>query len=98
MTACRPLPGAKVREIYTFEVMSSTDWGSAALEPFSPQLSVDITDYLDVKLAVLDAYRIEMKSVPHSRSIEHVRALALHRGHSVGVHAAEAFMMVRVLR
>jgi LmbE family N-acetylglucosaminyl deacetylase len=98
MTACRPLPGSTVREIYAFEVMSSTEWGGPALAPFSPQLSLDITEYLGVKLAALDAYRIEMRAAPHSRSIEHIRALALHRGHSAGVHAAEAFMVVRVLR
>lgn len=98
MTACRPLPGATVREIYAFEVMSSTEWGGPGVVPFVPQLSVDITPHLDTKLAALAAYQLEMRPAPHSRSIEHIRALALHRGHSVGVHAAEAFMVVRVLR
>lgn len=31
MTACRPMPGATVREILTFEVMSSTEWSSVGL-------------------------------------------------------------------
>lgn len=28
MTACRPMPDHHVREVYTFEIMSSTDWAS----------------------------------------------------------------------
>lgn len=98
MTACRPLPGGTVREIYAFEVMSSTEWRGPGMVPFAPQLSVDISAYLDTKLTALAAYQLEMRPAPHSRSIEHIRALALHRGHSAGVHAAEAFMVVRVLR
>ena len=35
MTACRPLPGTTVREILTFEVMSSTEWGGG-WHPFFP--------------------------------------------------------------
>jgi LmbE family N-acetylglucosaminyl deacetylase len=34
MTACRPVPGHSVREIYAFEVMSSTDWATPFAEPF----------------------------------------------------------------
>lgn len=98
MVACRPLPGSTVKEIYAFEVMSSTEWGAPGMPWFTPQLSVDISDYIDIKLAALKDYQIEMRPVPHSRSIEHIRALALHRGYSVGVYAAEAFVTVRVLR
>jgi LmbE family N-acetylglucosaminyl deacetylase len=98
MIACRPLPGGTVREIYAFEVMSSTEWGGPGNVLFAPQLTVDISAHLDTKLTALAAYQLEMRPAPHSRSIEHIRALALHRGHSAGVHAAEAFMVVRVLR
>lgn len=98
MTACRPLPGQSVKEIYTFEVVSSTEWNSPFLYPFVPQLFVDITDHLDTKLKALEAYKIEMRPAPHSRSVEHIRALAIHRGHSAGVSAAEAFMVMRINR
>jgi LmbE family N-acetylglucosaminyl deacetylase len=98
MTACRPVPEGTVREIYAFEVMSSSEWGGPCSEPFIPQLFVDITPYLDVKIASLAAYQIEMRPLPHSRSVEHLRAMALHRGCSVGLYAAEAFMVIRVLK
>jgi LmbE family N-acetylglucosaminyl deacetylase len=53
MTACRPLPGTTVREILTFEVMSSTEWGGLA--PFLPNLFVDIGAQLHTKMRALEA-------------------------------------------
>ncbi len=97
MTACRPLPSASVREILTFEVMSSTEWGGGAA-PFLPNLFIDIGTQLETKMRALDAYELEMRAFPHSRSLEHIRHLARHRGSSVGVEAAEAFMVVRLIR
>ncbi len=98
MTACRPLPGCPVREILAFEVMSSTEWSGAGLLPFTPNLFVDISRHIDAKMRALEAYAFEMRVAPHSRSVEHLRHLAQHRGSCVGVEAAEAFMVMRALR
>ena len=98
MTICRPTPESSVKEIYAFEVMSSTEWNSVGLAPFLPNLFVDISGYLHAKLKALEAYGLEMRPTPHSRSMEHLTALAQHRGHSVGVDAAEAFMVMKILR
>lgn len=98
MTACRPIPEGPVKEIFTFEVMSSTEWSSVGLAPFLPSLFVDISAYLAIKLQALDAYALEMRSAPHSRSSEHLNILARHRGHCVGIEAAEAFMVMRMVR
>ncbi|MDR0674499.1 MAG: PIG-L family deacetylase [Zoogloeaceae bacterium] len=98
LTACRPQPGMRVREIYAFEVISSTEWNTPGIEPFAPQCHVDITPWLDKKMAALEAYQMEMRKAPHSRSPEHIGALAAHRGMCVGVAAAEAFMVTRICR
>lgn len=98
MIACRPMPGNSVRAIYAFEVMSSTEWATPAAEPFVPNHHVDINDYLDIKLLALKAYQLEMREAPHSRSIAHMTHLAYHRGHMVGMNAAEAFSIVRSIR
>jgi LmbE family N-acetylglucosaminyl deacetylase len=98
MTACRPTPDCMIREIYAFEVMSSTEWSSVGLMPFLPNLFVDISDFLATKMHALEAYALEMRSSPHSRSLEHIAELARHHGHCVGVPAAEAFMAMRVIR
>jgi len=95
MTACRPVPGSSVREILAFEVMSSTEWATPGVVPFLPNLFMDITENLQSKMQALSAYKLEMRSLPHSRSIEHVKCLAMHRGQSIGVKAAEGFEVVR---
>ncbi len=93
MTACRPIPGSSVKEIYTYEVMSSTEWaldGSA----FIPNYFVDINEFWDRKKSALDVYNDEMRISPHTRSIKHLESLAIHRGNCVGMEKAEAFQML----
>jgi hypothetical protein len=50
MTVCSPLPASNVREIPRFEVMSSTDWATPRVVPFTPNAFVDISDYFRIKL------------------------------------------------
>lgn len=95
MTACRPLPGCPVKKIYGFEVPSSTEWATPGEAPFCPTFFVDISSFLQTKLRALQAYSMEMRGKPHARSVHHVEALARHRGNSVGVEAAEAFVVYR---
>ncbi len=97
MTACRPMPNSSVRAIYAFEVMSSTEWATPTAEPFLPNYFVDISEFQEKKSKVLNVYHVEMRLMPHSRSVEHLANLAKHRGNSVGVSAAEAFMSIRVV-
>lgn len=98
MTACRPVPDSSVREIFGFEVLSSTEWSSKQTSPFVPNYFVDITQQLRTKLDALEAYAEEMRASPHSRSMAHVEVLAHHRGYSIGVDAAEAFEVYRIIR
>lgn len=96
ITACRPVPDAAVKAIYAFEIVSSTEWSSAALgEGFRPQRFVDISHILDRKLEALECYASEMRRFPHARSIEGIATLAKLRGASAGLQVAEAFMVVR---
>jgi LmbE family N-acetylglucosaminyl deacetylase len=96
LTACRPLPGARVRRILSFEVPSSTEWQApASAEAFMPAWFNDISDTLELKLKALDAYASEMRAWPHARSVEAVSHLARWRGASVGRSAAEAFTLLR---
>ena len=97
MTACRPQPGSTVREIYGFEVLSSTEWAATQESPFLPNCFVDISQHLRTKLKALEAYAEEMREAPHSRSMEHAEVLARHRGYSIGVDAAEAFEVYRII-
>jgi N-acetylglucosamine malate deacetylase 1 len=98
LTACRPMPGGRVGEIYAFEVMSSTEWASPLAKPFIPTHYVDISLYIEKKREALNAYALEMRKSPHSRSIAHIENLFRHRGNSIGVDAAEAFATIRTLK
>jgi len=98
MTACRPQPGHSVKEVYAFEVLSSTEWQSPGVLPFMPNVYVDITAFMETKRKVLAVYQGEMRLPPHSRSIENILRLNQLRGNSVGLEYAEAFMIVRQIR
>jgi len=97
MTACRPLPDSTVCEIYGFEVLSSTEWSTTQQSQFIPNFFVDITKYMSVKINSLKEYEEEMRAIPHSRSIKHVKVIAQHRGYSIGVEMAEGFEVYRII-
>ena len=96
VTACRPQPGHCVRRLLFFEVASSTEWQPPGSAPaFQPAVFYDVADTLAAKRQALAAYASEMRPWPHARSLEAVEHLARWRGASVGVVAAEAFMLGR---
>lgn len=96
VTACRPQPGHCVKSLLAFEVMSSTEWQPASSKiPFYPNWYVNVDRQIDSKLKALEIYKCEMREWPHARSIAAVSALASFRGASVGVSAAEAFVLMR---
>ena len=98
MTACRPQPDFCVKEIYSFEVLSSTEWQTPGLSPFEPNVYVDITDFIETKKQVLMAYTDEMRLPPHSRSIENALRLNKYRGNVIGKQYAEAFVLTRSIK
>ncbi len=96
MTACRPQPKNFVSEIYSFEVLSSTGWGSSTVEnTFIPNTFIDITKVWEKKMDALHCYNDEIRDFPHARSYKGVEVLAIYRGSSVGVGLAEAFQLER---
>lgn len=97
VTACRPLPGQPIRTILAFEVPSSTGWLGPRGSAFEPNWYVDVSATMDAKIAALREYAGEMRDFPHARSIEAISSLSRWRGASVGMRAAEAFVLVRRL-
>jgi LmbE family N-acetylglucosaminyl deacetylase len=99
LTATRPLPGLSVREIYAFDVQSSTEWAFQRLEPvFRANVFVDVSATLEAKLAALACCEGEGRPFPHPRSPEALRANAVRWGSVAGCEAAEAFELVRMVR
>jgi LmbE family N-acetylglucosaminyl deacetylase len=96
LTAFRPQPGEMCKEIRSFEIASSTDFGAAgAPRVFNPNVMVSIAKTWAKKLQALKAYAPEMRKAPHSRSYKGIEALARLRGASVGVEMAEGFELLR---
>ncbi len=99
LTATRPMLGQSVREIYSFEVPSSTEWAFQRIEPsFRPNVFVDIGETIEAKVTAMECYESEARKFPHPRSPEALRAIAKRWGATVGCSAAEAFELVRSIR
>ncbi|MBN1456725.1 MAG: PIG-L family deacetylase, partial [Sedimentisphaerales bacterium] len=96
ITAARPLPEEGSREIYSFEVLSSTEWAFPL--SFSPNVFFDITGTINLKEKAMEQYRSELKEFPHPRSIEGITVNAKTWGMKVGLECAEAFQNVRIIR
>jgi Uncharacterized proteins, LmbE homologs len=94
-TASRPLPGSRLAALLLFEVVSSTEWSAPGRDDFCPSWFIEVSPWMDCKHRALRAYGREMRGWPHARSHEAVDAMARWRGASVGVEAAEAFVLHR---
>lgn len=93
LVAMRPA-NHKVKRILSYETLSETEWGQS-IEPFTPNVYIDISDTIKTKIEAMKAYESELKQYPHPRSLEIIEALAKKRGSEVGVKFAEAFILIR---
>jgi N-acetylglucosamine malate deacetylase 1 len=98
MTACRPVPKSAIKEIYAFEVLSSTEWQTPGLNSFNPNVFINISDYIKIKKKVLKIYGGEMSQTPHARSVDNILRLNALRGNSVGYDYAESYMALRIIK
>lgn len=96
LTATRPMPNESVKEIYSFEILSSTEWNFPTL--FSPDVFIDISQTLEHKINAMKFYNSELCNFPHPRSIEGIELIAKIQGLKVGLKNAEAFKLVRAIK
>lgn len=88
MVAARP---HNKTNLLCYETLSETEWNN---KPFIPNAYVDITNYLDKKIAAFECYKPEIREDPHPRNPEGIRIKAQQRGMEAGLRYAEAFMQV----
>ena len=95
--ACRPYR-RRLHKFAVFETPSSTEWAwplhGTSLQP---NLFVDITGTIDVKIAAMECYETELRDYPHPRSARALRERAAHWGSYVDRLAAEPFRVLREL-
>lgn len=83
-----------VKNVVTMEILSETNFSRDG-RGFSPNLFVDISQYLEKKIEALKIYDTEIGQHPFPRSVEAIRALAIIRGQVAGCKYAEAFKIVK---
>lgn len=92
VTACRPQKNLSVKELYFFEILSSTEWNfSDSVSYFKPNYFVDISKCVKKKILALKKYKKEIKKLPHPRSLEGAKILSQYRGMASNMNYAEAF-------
>ncbi|WP_421715468.1 PIG-L deacetylase family protein [Arcobacter arenosus] len=96
ITATRPMENECVKEIYSFEILSSTEWNYPL--SFSPDTYYDISDTIDLKIEAMKEYRSELCEYPHPRSLEGIELNAKYQGMRIGKRYVEAFKSVRVIK
>ena len=93
IVASRPT-NHRIKRILSYETLSETEWGQT-LEPFLPNVYVDISKTFKKKIEAIKAYKSEIKQNRHPRSLDIIEALAKKRGSEICVQFAEAFMLIR---
>jgi len=96
LTACRPIKGQTVKEIYSFEIPSSTEWNYPC--NFNPTLIEDIADTINAKIEAFKYYKTELRNFPHPRSEEVIKIIAKRWGSIARLNYAEVFEVVRIIK
>lgn len=95
-TACRPYRLPRLCRVAAFETPSSTEWAWPMSDGmFKPNLFVDVTATIDVKVAAVECYESELRDYPHPRSARALRERAAVWGSIVGRPAVEPFLVLR---
>lgn len=97
MTAARPLPNQSLEKILSYEVNSSTEY-SLSKNPFWANYFEELSIlHVNSKLNALSCYEDELRTYPHPRSLEAIKAQLMVRGTNAGLHYAEAFKVEKII-
>jgi LmbE family N-acetylglucosaminyl deacetylase len=96
VTATRPMENECVKEIYSFEVLSSTEWNFPL--SFSPNIYFDVKDTIETKIQSMREYKSELCDYPHPRSLDGIKLNSEFYGMRVGKKYVEAFECIRMVR
>lgn len=95
ITATRPKHQESVKIIYSFEILSSTEWNYPLT--FCPNVFFDISRTINLKLKAMSQYKEELMDYPHPRSLKGLRLNTQYWGMRIGLRYAEAFKCIRIL-
>ena len=96
LVAVRPLPGNTARRVLSYEIGYTGHFGvPAGASMFLPNVFINITPYMNKKLAAMKCYETELREAPHPRSVEGIKLLARSSGLGLSFEFAECFELVR---
>ena len=85
-----------VDRVLHYETLSATEQSGPGDPPFQPSVFVEMSSYLERKVAMMNCYEKEQgDGFPHARSDLAIRSLAFVRGVTVYLRSAEAFVLRR---
>jgi len=96
ITATRPMKDETVKQIYSFEILSSTEWNYPL--SFSPDTFFEVDKTINKKVDAMKMYRSELCKYPHPRSLKAIKLNAKYHGMRVGKKYVEAFKSVRIIK
>jgi len=83
-----------IKKILMTEVVSETDFADIT-NGFIPNVFVDISDFFDKKIEILNIFENELGLHPFPRSVNNLKALNLYRGSQANCKYAESFMLLK---
>jgi LmbE family N-acetylglucosaminyl deacetylase len=87
-----------VKKVLMYECLSETEFAPILPEKvFQPNYFVDISEFLNKKIAIMKIFDSELGEHPFPRSIKNIEALATYRGATIGVNHAEAFQLIKFI-
>ena len=85
-----------IKKIYMMETLSETEFAPSTKEDsFIPNVFVDISDFFEQKIEVMNIFESEISEHPFPRSIRNLEALATLRGATAGCEYAESFVLLK---
>jgi N-acetylglucosamine malate deacetylase 1 len=85
-----------IKKIYMIETLSETEFAPSTKEDsFIPNIFVDISEYMDKKIEIMNIFESEIGEHPFPRSERNLKALATLRGATAGCEYAESFVLLK---
>lgn len=94
MSSVKWFRSPSISRVMAYETLSETNFNLVKTNQFIPNYYVDISEYLNEKIRVLNVYASEIGTHPFPRSIIAAESLAKFRGSACGFQAAEAFELL----
>ena len=83
-----------ISKVLMYETISETDQSFTVGKPFCPNVFINIDNFIDKKIDVMNIYSSEIGNHPFPRSELAIRALASLRGSQCFTKSAEAFELI----